>query len=51
MSETISELERDGVRVVRVTYSDLHGVARGKDIPIDSFAQAREGGCPIREAS
>jgi glutamine synthetase len=50
MSETISELERDGVRVVRVTYSDLHGVARGKDIPIDRFAQAREGGLPHCEA-
>jgi glutamine synthetase len=46
MSDTISELERDGVRVVRVTYSDLHGVARGKDIPIDRFARASDDGLP-----
>jgi glutamine synthetase len=50
MSETITELERDGVRVVRVTYSDLHGVARGKDIPIDRFAHASDGGLPHCEA-
>jgi glutamine synthetase len=35
--------ERD-VRAVRVLYSDLHGVARGKDVPIGHFAGlAQEG--------
>jgi glutamine synthetase len=36
-SERLAALERDGVRIVRVTYPDLHGVLRGKDIPIDAF--------------
>src|SRR5664279_726589 len=33
-SERLAALERDGVRIVRVTYADLHGVLRGKDVPI-----------------
>ena len=37
-SERLAALERDGVRIVRVTYPDLHGVLRGKDVPIDVFA-------------
>ncbi len=31
------ELEGRGVRAVRLLYTDLHGVARGKDIPIGHF--------------
>ncbi|HEY3613211.1 MAG TPA: glutamine synthetase family protein [Gaiellales bacterium] len=37
-SERLAALQRDGVRIVRVTYPDLHGVLRGKDVPIDVFA-------------
>ncbi len=37
-SERLAALERDGVRIVRVTYPDLHGVLRGKDVPIGVFA-------------
>ena len=37
-SERLAALERDGVRIVRVTYPDLHGVLRGKDVPIAVFA-------------
>ena len=37
-SERLAALERDGVRIVRVTYPDLHGVLRGKDVPIGYFA-------------
>jgi glutamine synthetase len=33
----LAALRSDGVRVVRVTYPDLHGVLRGKDVPIDVF--------------
>ena len=33
-SERLAALEREGVRIVRVTYADLHGVLRGKDVPI-----------------
>jgi glutamine synthetase len=36
-SERLAALERDGVRIVRVTFPDLHGVLRGKDIPLDAF--------------
>ena len=31
------ELAADGVRAVRLLYTDLHGVARGKDIPVAHF--------------
>jgi glutamine synthetase len=37
-------LAKDGVRAVRLLYSDLHGVARGKDIPIRHFADMCEEG-------
>jgi glutamine synthetase len=37
-SDRLAALERDGVRIVRVTYPDLHGVLRGKDVPIGVFA-------------
>ena len=36
----LAALESDGVRIVRVTYPDLHGVLRGKDVPIDVFESA-----------
>jgi len=32
------QLAGQGVRAVRLLYSDLHGVARGKDIPLPHFA-------------
>jgi glutamine synthetase len=32
-------LAQQGVRAVRLLYTDLHGVARGKDIPIPHFAE------------
>ena len=38
-SERLAALERDGVRIVRVTYPDLHGVLRGKDMPIAILGQ------------
>jgi glutamine synthetase len=33
-----------GVRAVRLLYTDLHGVARGKDIPIGHFAELYDEG-------
>jgi glutamine synthetase len=37
-AEAISRrLAKEGVRAVRLLYTDLHGVARGKDIPIGHF--------------
>jgi glutamine synthetase len=38
------ELATQGVRAVRLLYTDLHGVARGKDIPIRHFADICEEG-------
>lgn len=38
------ELSDASVRSVRVLYADLHGVARGKDVPIDEFERAIEHG-------
>ena len=35
--EIASELAENGVKAVRLLFADLHGVARGKDIPIGSF--------------
>ena len=34
---TLKDLEQRGVRTVRVTYPDLHGISRGKDYPISHF--------------
>ena len=33
----LAALKEEGVRIVRVTYPDLHGVLRGKDVPIEVF--------------
>ena len=38
------ELGEQGVRAVRLLYTDLHGVARGKDIPLRHFAGLCEEG-------
>lgn len=40
----IAELGASGVRFVRLLYSDLHGVARGKVIPIAGFERVVEDG-------
>ena len=40
----VGALQDRGVRAVRLLYTDLHGIARGKDIPISKFeALAEEG--------
>lgn len=39
-----SELKQQGVNTVRVLYPDLHGVARGKDVPLGSFSGLTEEG-------
>jgi glutamine synthetase len=44
LSDRLSELAEDGVRAVRLQYADLHGVCRGKDIPISAFAHAAQDG-------
>ena len=44
LPERISELAEVGVRAVRLQYADLHGICRGKDIPISAFPHAAEEG-------
>jgi len=38
------ELSDQSVTSVRVVYSDLHGVTRGKDVPIGEFDRAADHG-------
>jgi glutamine synthetase len=40
---TLEDLQHAGIRVVRLSVSDLHGVCRSKDLPLDVFAETR--GC------
>ncbi|HKO28936.1 MAG TPA: glutamine synthetase family protein [Solirubrobacteraceae bacterium] len=40
----LSALSDVGVRAVRLQYADLHGICRGKDIPISAFPDAAEDG-------
>ena len=40
----VGALAEQGVRAVRLLYTDLHGVARGKDIPLPHFAGICEEG-------
>ena len=40
----VRDLAEQGVRAVRLLYTDLHGVARGKDIPLRHFAGLCEEG-------
>lgn len=38
------QLRRDGVKVVRLSYSDLHGTARGKEFPLSLLESVVEDG-------
>ncbi len=38
---SIEDLQRAGIRVVRLSFSDLHGVCRSKDMPLEVFASTR----------
>ncbi len=46
----LSELEEVGVRAVRLQFADLHGICRGKDIPISAFPKVAESGIGFAEA-
>ncbi|MGH2877488.1 MAG: glutamine synthetase family protein, partial [Solirubrobacteraceae bacterium] len=44
IEDRLAQLTEAGVRAVRLQYADLHGICRGKDIPISAFEHgAREG--------
>jgi glutamine synthetase len=40
----VASLRGQGVRAIRLLYTDLHGIARGKDIPIGHFVDLLEEG-------
>lgn len=44
LSRRVAEMEQAGVRAVRLQFADLHGICRGKDIPISAFAHAARHG-------
>jgi glutamine synthetase len=44
------ELGREGVKAVRILFADLHGIARGKDVPIAAFGDFAEHGVPFCSA-
>jgi glutamine synthetase len=46
----LPDLAEDGVRAVRLQYADLHGICRGKDIPISAFPRVAESGIGFAEA-
>ncbi len=39
--KSLEDLRRAGIRVVRLSFSDLHGVCRSKDLPLEVFASTR----------
>src|SRR5437868_13152645 len=39
--KSLEDLRSAGIRVVRLSFSDLHGVCRSKDIPLEVFASTR----------
>ncbi|MSO41225.1 MAG: glutamine synthetase [Solirubrobacterales bacterium] len=41
--EVLSKFKDEGVEILRVLYPDLHGVARGKDVPLDEFRHVEHG--------
>lgn len=46
----LADLAEAGVRIVRVSYPDLHGIARGKDIPVSEFGAICGHGAAFCEA-
>ena len=50
LAGSLSELADVGVRAVRLQYADLHGICRGKLIPISAFPNVAEEGMGFVEA-
>jgi glutamine synthetase len=50
LAEHVADLTDVGVRAVRLQYSDLHGICRGKDIPASAFEHVTEDGVAFVEA-
>ncbi len=50
MAETVDRLAADGVEFVQVLYTELHGVCRGKEVPVAEIASKVESGLAMTEA-
>ena len=50
MADSVDRLASEGVEFVQVLYTDLHGVCRGKDVPIEDFHHKVESGIGLTEA-
>ncbi len=48
--QTLEELAAAGVRTLRVSYPDLHGIARGKEFPLAFFQHLVDDGAAYCEA-
>src|SRR5690348_17728751 len=48
--EVLASLREQGIDVIRVCYSDMIGVDRGRDVLIDEFPAALEHGLPFCRA-
>jgi len=44
VASVVDQLQREGVQAVRVTYCDLQGIARGKEVPLSMLGNATEHG-------
>jgi len=49
-SPDAESLREAGVELVRVSYADLHGVCRGKDVPVEAYDDVRAHGIAQTEA-
>ena len=45
--QTVEQLADRGIEILRVLYPDLHGIARGKDVPLREFRHVAERGLPF----
>ena len=50
MAESLDQLVKDGVTTVRLSYPDLHGIARGKEFPAAYFQHLSDDGAAYCEA-
>ena len=50
MAETLDQLIKAGVNTVRLSYPDLHGIARGKEFPVSFFQHLADDGAAHCEA-
>ena len=50
MAESVDRLASEGVEFVQVLYTELHGVCRGKEVPIEEIHHKVESGIGLTEA-